>query len=109
MALDTNSATATYEAPMKDLYDLGEMPPLGHVPKQMHAWAIRRERHGEPDTAMQVEVVDTPQIDSHEVLVLVMASGPLWEFRFHPSMAIRPSITSPDRMLPGSSGRWVTR
>lgn len=59
----------------KDLYEIGELPPLGHVPKQMYAWAIRRERHGEPDTAMQVEVVDTPTLDSHEVLVLVMASG----------------------------------
>ena len=59
----------------KDLYEIGELPPLGHVPKQMYAWAIRRERHGEPDTAMQVEVVDTPTLDSHEVLVLVMAAG----------------------------------
>ena len=33
---------------------------MGHVPKQMYAWAIRRERHGEPEEAMQVEVVDTP-------------------------------------------------
>jgi len=59
----------------KDLYEIGELPPLGHVPKQMYAWAIRRDRHGEPDTAMQVEVVDTPTLDSHEVLVLVMAAG----------------------------------
>jgi crotonyl-CoA carboxylase/reductase len=41
----------------------------------MHAWAIRRERHGEPDQAMQLEVVETPGIDSHEVLVFVMAAG----------------------------------
>ena len=61
--------------PKKDLYELGEFPPLGHVPKDMYAWAIRRERHGEPDTGMQVEVVPTPEIDSHEVLVLVMAAG----------------------------------
>ena len=61
--------------PTKDLYELGEIPPLGHTPKQMYAWAIRRERHGEPDTAMQVEVVETPVIDSHEVLVMVMAAG----------------------------------
>ena len=40
----------------------------------MYAWAIRRERHGEPDN-LQVEVVDTWEIDSHEVLVLVMAAG----------------------------------
>ncbi len=59
----------------KDLYELGEIPPLGHVPKQMYAWSIRRERHGDPDTAMQVEVVDVPRIDSHDVLVMVMAAG----------------------------------
>jgi len=61
--------------PKKDLYEVGEFPPLGHIPKQMYAWAIRRERHGEPDKAMQIEVVETPEIDSHEVLVLVMAAG----------------------------------
>ncbi|NKB26949.1 MAG: crotonyl-CoA carboxylase/reductase [Rhodobacteraceae bacterium] len=69
MALDTNIAEK------KDLYDMGELPPLGHVPAQMHAWAIRRDRQGEPDQAMQLEVVDTPAIDSHEVLVMVMAAG----------------------------------
>ncbi len=66
---------ASGDAPTKDLYEVGEIPPLGHVPARMHAWAIRRERHGEPDTAMQVEVVETPEIDSYEVLVLVMAAG----------------------------------
>ena len=75
MALDTHPEIAPYNAPEKDLYELGEMPPLGYVPKSMYAWAIRRERHGEPDTAMQVEVVETPDIDSNEVLVLVMAAG----------------------------------
>ena len=63
------------ELPKKDLYEIGEIPPLGHVPKQMYAWAIRRERHGEPHTAMQAEVVDVPSLDSHEVLVMVMAAG----------------------------------
>jgi crotonyl-CoA carboxylase/reductase len=59
----------------KDLYEIGEIPPLGHVPKQMYAWTIRRERHGEPDKAMQVEVVDVPKPDSHDVLVMVMSAG----------------------------------
>ena len=59
----------------KDLYQMGEIPPLGHVPKSMQAWVIRRERQGVPVDAMQVEVVDVPKIDSHEVLVLVMAAG----------------------------------
>ena len=45
---------------VKDLYEVGEIPPLGHVPAKMHAWAIRRERHGEPEQAMQLEVVPNP-------------------------------------------------
>jgi crotonyl-CoA carboxylase/reductase len=73
MALDT--LIAQYEAPEKDLYEMGEMPPMGYVPKQMYAWAIRRERHGEPNTAMLEEVVDVPELDSQDVLVLVMAAG----------------------------------
>ncbi|MDG1068589.1 MAG: crotonyl-CoA carboxylase/reductase, partial [Sulfitobacter sp.] len=73
MALDTT--IAQYEAPEKDLYEMGEMPPMGYVPKQMYAWAIRRERHGEPDKAMLQEVVDVPALDSQDVLVLVMAAG----------------------------------
>ncbi|MFK7752277.1 MAG: crotonyl-CoA carboxylase/reductase [Sedimentitalea sp.] len=75
MALDTDTDIAPYDAPEKDLYELGEMPPLGYVPKQMYAWAIRRERHGEPNTAMVEEVLDVPELDSNEVLVLVMAAG----------------------------------
>jgi crotonyl-CoA carboxylase/reductase len=63
------------DLPKKDLYELGEIPPLGHVPKQMYAWAIRKERHGEPDTAMQCEVVDVPDLGSHDVLIMVMAAG----------------------------------
>ncbi len=63
------------ELPKKDLYEIGDIPPLGHVPKQMYAWAIRRERHGDPDTAMRVEVVDTPTLDSHDILIMVMAAG----------------------------------
>jgi crotonyl-CoA carboxylase/reductase len=59
----------------KELYEIGEIPPLGHVPSNMYAWVIRRERHGEPSVAMQQEVVPTPRLDSHEVLVLVMAAG----------------------------------
>jgi crotonyl-CoA carboxylase/reductase len=75
MALDTENGIATYTAPEKDLYELGEMPPMGYVPKQMYAWTIRRERHGEPDKSFKVEVVDVPKLDGHEVLVLVMAAG----------------------------------
>ena len=63
------------ESVTKDLYDIGEIPPLGHVPKNMHAWAIRQDRHGPPEEAMQLEVVPTWELDSHDVLVLVMAAG----------------------------------
>ncbi len=65
MALDTQTSIADYDAPEKDLYEIGEMPPLGYVPKKMYAWAIRRERHGDPKTSFQVEVVDTWKLDSH--------------------------------------------
>src|SRR5580704_13350398 len=62
-------------APLKDLYEIGEIPPLGHVPSKMYAWAIRKERHGPPETAMRIEVLPTWALDSHDVLVLVMAAG----------------------------------
>ena len=75
MALDTQNGALTYEAPEKELYEIGEIPPMGYVPKKMYAWAIRQERHGTQDTAMVQEVVDVPELDSHEVLVLVMAAG----------------------------------
>jgi len=76
MSLSTVSPEAS--APtgeFKDLYEIGEIPPLGHVPKNMYAWTIRRDREGPPDEAMQVEVVPTWELDSHDVLVLVMAAG----------------------------------
>jgi crotonyl-CoA carboxylase/reductase len=60
---------------VKDLYDIGEIPPLGHVPARMHAWAIRKERHGPPEESMKLEVVPNWSLDSHDVLVLVMAAG----------------------------------
>lgn len=59
----------------KDLYEIGEIPPLGHVPSKMYAWAIRKERHGDPIAAMHEEVVPTWELDSHDVLILVMAAG----------------------------------
>ena len=59
----------------KDLYQMGEIPPLGHVPEKMFAWTIRQERHGPPATAMQIEIVPTWTIADDEALVLVMAAG----------------------------------
>ena len=66
---------ALERAVQRDIYPIGEIPPLGHVPEKMKAWVIRPDRMGEPAGAMREEDVDVPQIDSHEVLVLVMAAG----------------------------------
>ena len=41
----------------------------------MYAWVVRKERHGPPEQSMQVEVVPTWPLDSHDVLVFVMAAG----------------------------------
>ncbi len=61
---------------MKDRYNLGEMPPLGHVPKTMLAQLIRQDRFGEPTKAFRIEEVDTPaELAPDEVLVWVMAAG----------------------------------
>jgi crotonyl-CoA carboxylase/reductase len=62
-------------ADAKSLYEVGEVPPLGHVPERMYAWAIRRERHGPPESSMQIEVVPTWPVAEDEVLVFVMAGG----------------------------------
>jgi crotonyl-CoA carboxylase/reductase len=73
--IDATQSQPDYDAPRKDLYEIGEIPPLGFVPPKMYAWAIRRERHGEPDKSFQLEVVETPKIDSQEVLIFVMGAG----------------------------------
>ena len=70
-----NDDASEEEIILKDLYEVGEIPPLGHVPPKMYAWVIRQDRHGPPEQAMQLEVVDTPDVDPDEVIVLVMASG----------------------------------
>jgi crotonyl-CoA carboxylase/reductase len=59
----------------RELYELGEAPPLGEVPAKMHAWLVREERFGEPLQAFQPEVVDVPEVADDEVLVWIMAAG----------------------------------
>jgi crotonyl-CoA carboxylase/reductase len=59
----------------RDLYGIGEIPPLAEVPPRMHAQVIRPERFGEPEIAFQPEVVETPHPGPGEALVLVMAAG----------------------------------
>lgn len=58
-----------------EIVPVGELPPLGVVPKKMHAQLIRKERYGEPIKAFQVESIDIPEIKPDEVLVAVMAAG----------------------------------
>jgi crotonyl-CoA carboxylase/reductase len=58
-----------------DLYEIGEIPPLGEVPARMHAQLVRPDRYGEPRDAILDEVIDVPEIGPHDALVLVMAAG----------------------------------
>lgn len=69
------AATLSPIGGLKDLYDVGDAPPVGHVPASMHAWLIRPERFGKPLEAFQKEVVAVPAIADDEVLVYVMAAG----------------------------------
>jgi crotonyl-CoA carboxylase/reductase len=59
----------------KELYEVGEIPPIGEVPARMYANLIRPDRYGEPKDAFQVEAIDTPEIGPHDAFVLVMAAG----------------------------------
>ncbi|MCB1858516.1 MAG: crotonyl-CoA carboxylase/reductase [Gammaproteobacteria bacterium] len=60
---------------VKELYGIGEAPPVGEVPQKMHAWLVREERFGEPKDSFQQEIVDVPEIGDDEALVYVMAAG----------------------------------
>ncbi len=71
----TAVSSASAGSALKDLYEIGEIPPLGHVPANMYAWAIRRDRHGPPEDSFKVEVVPTWALGETDVLVLVMAAG----------------------------------
>jgi Alcohol dehydrogenase GroES-like domain len=70
------------------LFNIGEDAPLGIVPEKMHAWTIRRDRHGDPRSACQLEIVDVPTVGPDDVLVLVMAAGinynGIWAALGHP-------------------------
>ena len=59
----------------KDLYEVGETPPIGEVPGRMLAQVIRPERFGDPEKAFQVEEIEVPSIGPDDALVLVMAAG----------------------------------
>ena len=102
---------------VKDIYAIGEIPPQFHVPEKMWAWAIRKERHGRPLQAMQLEQVPVPQVGEDEALVLVMAAGVnyngVWAALGRADVACSTCtsspITSPAPTLRASSGRWARR
>ena len=59
----------------KEIYEIGDVPPVGEVPKYMYAQLIRAERFGEPKDAFKVEKIEVPEIKPDEALVYVMAAG----------------------------------
>jgi crotonyl-CoA carboxylase/reductase len=98
----------------KDVYDIGEIPPVGEVPRRMHAQLVRPDRYGEPEDAIRDEVIDVPEIGPDDALVLVMAAGvnfnnvwaargvPVDVTKTRPDGVSLPTSTSSVRMLPGS-------
>lgn len=71
-----------------DAVDPGTLPPLGVVPTMMHAQVVRPERYGDPATAFEHELVETPTLGAGEVLIAVMAAGVnynnVWAARGYP-------------------------
>ena len=70
-----NSASVSNSRPVREIYDLGDQPPLGVVPEKMHAFCVRQERFGEPKEAWQREIIPVPNIGSKDVLGYTMATG----------------------------------
>jgi len=86
---------------MSTLYPIGTLPPLGDVPEKMIAQVIRQDRFGDPRTAFQIEEIDIPPLQSHEVLIASMAAGVnfnnVWAARGTPIdvIGIRQKVNSP--------------
>jgi len=59
----------------KDIYDIGEAPPIGEVPAKMWAQVIRPERFGEPKDAFKPEQIEVPDVGPDDALVWVAAAG----------------------------------
>ena len=59
----------------KEVYELGDKPQLGVVPKKMHAFLVRQDRFGAPKDAWKREIIDVPTLGPKDVLVYVMATG----------------------------------
>jgi len=93
----------------KRIYDVGEMPPLGYVPERMHAIVIRRDREGDPLTAMRHEEVPVPEIGPDEALVYVMGAGVnfngVWAARGKPISIM--NVTGDDFHIAGSDASGI--
>jgi crotonyl-CoA carboxylase/reductase len=78
---------------MAEIYPIGTMPPVGEVPKKMHAQVIRPERYGDPREAFQEEEIEIRDLKPNEVLIGVMAAGVnfnnIWAARGMPIDVIR--------------------
>ena len=71
--MDSKSTSETSQA--EKIYELGEKPPLGVVPENMHAFCVRQDRFGEPKDAWQREIIPVSKIGPQDVLVYTMATG----------------------------------
>ena len=71
--MDSKTTPETPQA--ETIYALGEQPPLGVVPADMHAFCVRQDRFGEPTDAWQREIIPVPEIGPQDVLVYSMATG----------------------------------
>jgi crotonyl-CoA carboxylase/reductase len=58
-----------------DVYEIGQLPPIGEVPPRMHAMLVRPDRLGEPRGSIRDEVIDVPELGPRDVLVATMAAG----------------------------------
>jgi crotonyl-CoA carboxylase/reductase len=58
-----------------DVYEIGQLPPIGQVPPKMHAMLVRPDRLGEPRDSIHDEVIDVPELGPRDVLVATMAAG----------------------------------
>lgn len=98
----------------KEIYDVGDAPPVGEVPRRMHAWTVRESTFGEPRKAFAQDVVDVPDIADDEVLVYVMAAGVnynnVWAALGHPVNVIgmrRREGAAEDFHVGGSDGAGI--
>ena len=81
------------------IYEPGTLPPLGCIPRRMHAWTIRQDRLGDPLTAFRDEIVELPALKPHEVLVANVSVGinynGIWAARGAPKNAPTEMTDSP--------------